>query len=61
MILEEIIDGKGNRSLTGLLEELLEPGNKKHASDDIRVRAYVVRSHWRKRWFPNGHRKKIKA
>jgi len=52
MILQDIIDGKGGRSITSTLEDLLEPMVGKKRSDDIRVRAYIVRSHWRKKWYP---------
>ena len=51
MILETILDGK-SQSVQFALSELLEPEAKKKRDDDIRVRAYVVRSHWRKRWHP---------
>lgn len=61
MILQEIIDGKGGKSLSTVLEDLLEPVRGKKASDDIRVRSYIVRSHWRKRWHPNGSRRKTRG
>ena len=51
MILEKILDGK-SQNVQWALSELLEPASKKNRDDDIRVRAYVVRSHWRKRWHP---------
>lgn len=57
MILQELIDGKGGKSLSSVLEDFLEPMKGKKEADDIRVRSYIVRSHWRKRWHPNGRRK----
>jgi hypothetical protein len=61
VILQDVIDGKRGQSLSSVLEDLLEPARGKKASDDIRVRSYIVRSHWRRRWFPNGKRKKTRG
>jgi hypothetical protein len=54
VILEDILAGEGHnpRKVAFALSELLEPGSNKKHGDDIRVRAYVVRAHWRKRWQP---------
>jgi hypothetical protein len=61
VILQDVIDGKGAKSLATVLEDLLEPMRGRKAADDIRVRSYIVRSHWRKRWYPNGSRRKPKG
>lgn len=53
MILEKLIDeGGSSKSLSGVLADLLEPIMGKKRDDDIRVRSYIVRSHWRRRWHP---------
>jgi hypothetical protein len=51
MILEPLLNGDSHK-VPFALAELLEPLHGKKRADDIRVRAYVVRSHWRKRWHP---------
>ena len=61
MRLSEILEG---RNATAMLEDLLDPATTRpphdKGSDAIKVQAYVVRSHWRKRWFPisNGRRRR---
>jgi len=55
--------------LKGLLDDMIEPDTTRPPKDKganaIAVHGYVVRGHWRKRWYPppraltpNGHKKK---
>jgi len=52
MILESLLEGSTRNELANTLADLLEPMIGKKREDDIRVRSYIVRSHWRKRWHP---------
>lgn len=58
MRLDKILDEK---NVVRLLEEMMELGSpaKDKGSDPIKVRAFVVHAHWRKRVMPRKRRAKI--